>query len=428
MFGEKAGMSRLLNRSCSHALLASAALLCAAPAAAETSALFAPETISGTIDLRVAAANGERGWTEGGFGKARFGGEGDGVHVVPAEATIAWQPPIAWDLGGTIVVAAQHGQDHPVDLVEGFLSYKPLPTGATRFSARAGLFWPAISLEHEGPTWAVADMITPSAINSWIGEEVKVVGLEASATREAGIGRLSATVGLFGFNDTSGTLLAYRGWALHDLKATAFGLEPLPPLNEEIAEGQAARTRPLIEVDGRPGYYAKLAWQLPAPIRLEAFYYANRGDPEAVSERLQWGWETWFFNLGARIDLDSRTRFMAQYLSGETYMGPEDEHDRYWVETRFRSAYARLSHERGPVTISARVDRFRTREEGAYMTATESEHGWAATADVAWRLSPRAELLVELMRIDSVRGVRVRAGIEPEQQQTIGQAAARITL
>ena len=59
-------------------------------------------------------------------------------------------------------------------------------------------------------------MITPSAINSWIGEEVKVVGVEGTATHPLAGGRLSGTFGLFGFNDTAGTQLAFRGWALHD--------------------------------------------------------------------------------------------------------------------------------------------------------------------------------------------------------------------
>ena len=61
-------------------------------------------------------------------------------------------------------------------LSEAYLVFKPTPAGDTRYSVRAGLFYPPVSQEHQGPAWIDADMITPSAINSWIGEEVKVVG------------------------------------------------------------------------------------------------------------------------------------------------------------------------------------------------------------------------------------------------------------
>ena len=95
------------------------------------------------------------------------------------EGDLIWTPRFSWSLGGTVVATAQQGQDQAVDLSEAFLTYKPLLGGGTRIVARAGLFWPPVSLEHTGPEWRVRDTITPSAINSWIGEEVKVGGLEA---------------------------------------------------------------------------------------------------------------------------------------------------------------------------------------------------------------------------------------------------------
>jgi hypothetical protein len=418
--------------------LGGAAFAHAAPAAAAPNGLFGPDTVSALVDFRLAAADGERAWTDGGFGKARFGqGPGSsGLSAVPAEAELIWQPHLGWNLTGTVVAGFQTDQEHDFDVVEAFVSYRPLPSGPTRLSARAGLLWPAISLEHEGAAWSVADMITPSAINAWVGEEVKVVGLEASASRAIGGGRFSATLGVFGFNDTAGTLLSFRGWALHDEKATAFGKLELPPLNAFLSgpsksgnsPRQAARTRPAIEIDGRPGFYGKLSWQVAAPLTVEAFYYDNRGDPEAVSDFRQWGWDTRFVNFGARVDLDARTRFLAQYLTGRTEMGPEDASGRYWVETAYRSGYARLSHERGPVTLSGRLDAFDTNETGCKMSADESERGWAMTGDVAWRASQRLELLVELLRIDSERGARHRTGLAAEQTQTVAQAALRVTL
>jgi len=324
-----------------------------------------------------------------------------------------------------VVVAAQHEQEHPADLIEAFLSFKPLPDGGTHFSGRAGLFWPQVSLEHEGANWQVADMITPSAINSWIGEEVKVVGAEASVAQDIGAAQLSGTIGIFGFNDTAGTLLAFRGWALHDLKATAFGKQQLPTLGEIWEYAQATKTKPLIELDDRPGFYGRLALRMAAPVTLSAFYYRNRGVPEAVTSALQWGWDTRFWNIGARIDISEDTKILAQALTGTTEMGFEED-GIYWVETRFRSAYARLSHRIGAVTVSGRFDWFDTRERGTWMEPGDSEDGWAGTVDADWKLSKHVSLLGELLHIDSERGTRVRVGVEPKQRQTVVQLALRL--
>lgn len=405
--------------------------LCAPVAAhAAPPAWLAPDTVSGVIDLRLAGADGEPSWTDGGYGKARFGG-GDAGGFSPrpvlAEAELVWRPPLGWDLTGTLAVAAQHEQDYPVDLIEAFVAWKPVPRGPTRLSARAGLLWPSVSLEHEGPAWTVTDMITPSAINSWIGEEVKTVAAEGTVSRALGGQRVSATLAVFGFNDTSATLLAFRGWAMHDLKAGAFGRQPLPPLNDFMLFAQAPATRPTIEIDGRPGFYGKLAWAPAAPVQIEAFYYANRGDPEAVTPTLQWGWDTRFFHLGLRADLGPRTRLLAQALSGTTEMGFEQA-GAYWVETRYRAAYLRATHETGRVALSGRLDLFDTRERGSEMEREESERGWALTGAGRLRLSDAVALLVEGLHIDSRRRTRLRAGAAPRQVQSVVQLALRLTL
>jgi hypothetical protein len=414
---------------CLSAVSLALAGLCA-PAAGAAPAWLAPETVSGVVDLRIAGADGEPSWTDGGFGKARFGG-GDAGGFSPrpvlAEAELAWRPPLGWDLTGTLAVAAQHEQDLPVDLIEAFVTWKPVPRGPTRFSARTGLLWPPVSLEHEGPHWAVADMITPSAINSWIGEEVKAVAAEGTVSRALGSQRLSATLAVFGFNDTAGTLLAFRGWALHDLKAGAFGLQKLPPLNAFMVFAQAPETRPVIELDDRPGFYAKLAWSPAPPVQAELFYYANRGVPEAVNSGLQWGWDTRFLHLGLSADLGPDTRLLAQAMTGTTEMGIR-EAGPYWVETRYRAAYLRATHETGPVALSGRLDLFDTRERGSEMEPSESEQGWALTAAGRLRLSDQAALLVEGMHIDSGRGTRRRLGVEAGQGQTVVQMALRLTL
>jgi hypothetical protein len=162
-------------------------------------------------------------------------------------------------------------------------------------------------------------------------------------------------------------------------------------------------------------------------VQIEAFYYANRGEPEAVTPTLQWGWDTRFLHLGLRVDLGPHTRLLAQALTGTTEMGFE-EAGRYWVETRYRAAYLRATHEIGRVALSGRLDLFDTRERGSEMARDESEEGWAATAAGRLRLSDETALLIEGLHIDSRRGTRLRAGAVPKQAQNVVQLALRLTL
>src|SRR4029077_2655356 len=114
-------------------------------------------------------------------------------------------------------IAQPDQEDRPIDVSQAYLSWRPTPTSATRFSARLGMYYPAVSLEHDAPVGGLTNTITPSAINSWIGEEVRVIGAEAGVAHEfEGGQRLALTLGIFGGDDTAGTLLTYRGWAMHD--------------------------------------------------------------------------------------------------------------------------------------------------------------------------------------------------------------------
>jgi hypothetical protein len=423
-------MGRSRRRVAAAFIAALTGLAWSAPALADPPRLDLPANITAVIDFRVVLTDGERSFADGGFGRSRFGGSGEDPHLTaaPANAELVWHGPIAWNLEGTAAIAYQDEQDQPVDLIEAFVTWRPVPHGATRFSVRAGMFWPQVSLEHEGPAWSVADMITPSAINSWIGEEVKVVGLEGSASHPLGGGRIAATFGLFGFNDTAGTLLAFRGWALHDQKTGAFSRQPLPPLGPDMAGAQPQWTTPTLEADGRIGFYGRVAWQLAAPVLLEAFYYDNRGDPMAFTPDLQWGWRTRFLNIGARVDLGENTRLFAQALTGSTLMGLDPGEEDVWVDTRFRAAFLRLTHRIGRVALSGRVDLFETRQRGEYVYADDSEDGWSLTGAVDWRLSDQAELIVEGLHVESERGARARLGLAPDQNQNVVQASMRLTL
>jgi len=390
--------------------------------------LFGPETLSVNGDIRLVAADGEQAWIDGGFGKARFGGATGGelkVRPEPVEADLVWQPRIGWALTGTVVATVQHGQQHPVDLSEAFVTYKPL-LGQTKIAVRAGLFWPPVSLEHSGSDWHVTDTITPSAINAWIGEEVKVGGVETTVSAPLGAHRVAVTLALFGWNDTAGTLLALRGWTLHDEKVTAFGLQPLPRLSGFWARVQAPGTRPVLEIDHKPGWYAKLSWSPTQAIEVQAFRYDNRADPEAMTSARQWGWYTEFDALAAVAALPA-VEFKAQAMRGRTQMGfVNASTGLIWVDTKFEAAYLMATHHFARGSISVRAEAFGTRNSGSKLGANWNEDCWALTGGVRRELGPHLTVLGEIEHIDSRKQARDTIGVAPHQAQTIAQLAARL--
>lgn len=401
-----------------------------APASASDLRLFTPDTIEIAGDLRLVAVDGEKSWADGGFGKLRSGSAGD-FRFRPqlGNGSLVWQPQFTWSLSATVSGAVQGGQRTEAGLTEAFLTFRPMrSSGGTALSARAGLMWPPVSLEHEGADWHVRDSITPSAINSWIGEEVRPLAAEASLAAELGASKLRGTIAVIAANDTAGTLLTFRGWALHDRVTLGFRRQPLPPLGEELEYYQPPFTHPLIDLHRgfahRPGYYAKLSWQPPVPVRFELFRYDNRADPREVNADLEWGWRTTFDNLGAVADLGGGTSLKAQAMQGRTRMGYATGGNR-WIDNRFRSAFVMLTHAFGPVGLAARGEGFRTRNAGSLFATDYDEDGWSAM--IAGKRDFGAFTgVLELLHVSSRSPARKHAGLPSRQRQTQLQAQLRM--
>jgi hypothetical protein len=399
-------------------------------AAASDLRLFTPDTLELNGDVRLVAVDGEKSWLDGGFGKLRYGSDGD-LKVRPrlGNADLVWKPQFTWSLSATVVGSVQGGERMQAGLSQAYLSFRPMRSSSgASFSARVGLMWPPVSLEHEGADWYVADSITPSAINSWIGEEVRPVAAEGTIGADLGSSKFRATAAILAANDTSGTLLTFRGWALHDRTTLAFNRWPLPPLDANMAEIQAPFTHPLIDLHSgfahRPGYYAKLAWALPIPVRIELFRYDNLASPTAMNPDLEWGWRTKFDNLGLVADLGGGAQLKAQALQGRTHMGYAMDGAR-WVDNRFRSAFALVTRPFGTFAVTGRVDAFDTGNSGSIVGQDYDETGWSAmiAGKREWK---HITGLIELLHVSSRRRDREDFGLAPRQNQTQLQAEVRM--
>lgn len=388
--------------------------------------LLSPDAIEIEADIRFSATDGEAGWLDGGFGKLREGGGNGGLEprVRLAAVDLAWTPQFSWELSGLVSLTHQDEQTEPVDLNEAFLEYRSGP-GETRFGARAGLMWPPISLEHGGHSWTVSDSITPSAINSWIGEEVKVLALEAKVEREFGYHGLALTGAIFRHNDMSGTVLTYRGWALHDFRMTPHADLPLPPLSETVAPFQDNITSPFLEVDRKTGYYAKLDWRLPEFVALDLFRYDNFGD-RVSSRDMQTSWRTRFWNIGALASIDDVTTLRAQALWGNTLVGPDTPYG-IPADVDFASAYLMASREVGAGLLSARFDWFETSDNSFVETDNNNEEGWSAMLAYKRPFGDHLTGFAEVLHVESDRPARqALASIDPQQGQTTVQASLRV--
>jgi hypothetical protein len=409
---------------------AAVALSFGAPAAAAEIDLLSPDTLQATGIVRFVATSGERSWVDGGFGKLGSNGGGGDLRVRPqlSEANLIWTPQLGWALSATVVGTFQGGDRTEAGISQAFLSYRPMRSEKFSLSARAGLMWPPVSLEHDGADWHVKDTATASAINSWISEEVRPAAVEATIGADLGNQKLTATAAIFAANDTSGTLLAFRGWALHDRRTLAFNRQPLPPLPDELEEYQAAFTHPLIDLGRgfarRPGYYAKLAWSTPLPVRIELFRYDNRAAPEISNSDLEWGWRTQFYDAGLAVKFGGSTELKMQALSGRTRMGMVQD-GRHWIDMRFRSAFALLTHPFGPIGVAARIEGFDTRNRGSLLDEEYNETGWAGTL-AAKRDWGRFTTVIELLHVSSRRDQLQELGLAPRQRQTQLQADLRL--
>ncbi len=398
------------------------------PVAAQDSFL----DISGFADFRLTHAfAGEEDFFNGGLGKTRYGASEDGsanTQLRLSEISVLAKADIAWGWKAFAHLKFDSEQDKPVDLVEAFVTYKPVPSSAWSFEYKAGLFFPHISRENISTAWTTPYTITPSAINAWVGEEIRALGLEARATYKTENHKVSLSGAIFGFNDPAGSLLAFRGWALHDAKVGAFSTVPLAPIpsigTEDSFLRQAAYVNPIRELDNKPGFYAALDYSYGRNIQLGAFYYDNRGNPEAFNGE-QYAWDTRFLNVYAEANLPSDIKFISQYMRGSTEMGVIAEGDRRYVDVDFKAAFALLSKTFGPFRLSARYDWFDNDDNSFIQVDNNFENGDAYTVAFSWRIDAKNQLLAEYLQVNSDRDNRVGLGVDTEQKNKLLQFSFR---
>ena len=408
-----------------------------APAAAHADAdWFGRDTVQGLVQVQAGAFDGVASWTRGGFGKTVFGG---GSSLL-ATGEAVWRPDLSDAVSLVVDAVAQPRFGPELGLGEGYILYKPIPTSALRIQGRAGLLYAPLSLEHDsapGEPWSVQDVITPSAINSWAGEELKTLGIEGQVKRVSDTATIGLTLGLFGDNDTSGTLLALRGWSFSNLVSTSSSRLRLPPLSDYVDPVQADRTKPVTSVDGRIGGYVKAEASDRSGASLNGFYYDNNADLGSENHG-QWAWRTRFVGLGAVYPIAPFAILNGQVVDGRT-KARLGETDGYPFDVAFKAAYVKLTVAAGAEKFSTRIDAFETRSPHPGVGSvnyqpgpldpdeTYSETGWSGLAAWMHPLTAQQSLIFEVLQVNWKRDYLADFGEAPKQSSTTVQAAYRHT-
>jgi len=288
--------------------------------------------INGLIDIQAAAiSNGHKSWIQGGPLGLRYSENDDIVQLAQGGFDLSYS--ITSALKGDLTVLTYTGDQAEVTVSEALVHYKPIPSSQWRQQYRLGIFHLPGALENRGTLWSSPFSVSPSVINTWLGEEARVLGAEARWTlpgqfRQANYD-ISLYTAVFGGNDTLGMMLTWRGWAQHD-RMTGIGsrypVANLPQLGEDsLFEKQALWYEPIVEVDNRLGYYLggdlSLGKQFGRgrALKLSYLYYDNQADPTAIKDG-QYGWKTTFHHFGAHWRLSNKTEVLAQALSGSTLL------------------------------------------------------------------------------------------------------------
>ena len=286
---------------------------------------------------------------------------------------------------------------------------------------KAGAFFPPGSLENDQIGWTSPWTITPSAINSWVGYELRTIGAEGKIEWRRDDGALALTGAVFGWNDPAGVLIADRGWSFDDRvsgifehervpDAMAASLHTAPPIHAEVFR----------EMDNRPGWYLNLSWEPVGVGNFQIMRYDNNADP-TVKGGGQIAWHTDFWDAGFRKQIDNVT-VLAQALTGSTIIHPSPK---FRSATNFSSAYILAGIDLDPWRLAARIDVYRTRTH----TPTPSslnEDGVAGTLAATWWAQSWLQLTGEFILADSTRRQRLTVGDPAHATEKQLQLLARI--
>lgn len=384
---------------------------------------------NGIVDMRLSSNDSSKSYLSGGYGK--FSSNSSAALSIPQ---LAGEFKVLWDNGfsaNLVVNSYSENNQSDIGMTEAYLRYKSLPNSAGyRWENRTGVFYPKISLENEAFAWASINTLNSSTLNTWVGEETKLLGTQAKITR---LGRqngddfdLSLSASIFANNDPSGALLSWHGWTMSNRQtlwqqSRAF---PQMPASEPggMLQDQAKRSNAFLEIDNRLGYQLQFDWNQHKKGKFNIGYYDNRAKPYIVKNG-QYGWGTKFIYGGTHWRLAKDLSLTAQVLKGSTLMQSPNRVD--VVNNDYQSAFVSVTKKRKKSRYTLRLEEFSVTDNDSTAGDNNNEYGKAATFNYTYRYSKPWFLSFEYNWIKSNRPSRAyqNQAVDLTEQQV--QLAAR---
>lgn len=276
-----------------------------------------------------------------GFALLRGGSE-DPNASAQVQAGLDWSPTPMF--GAHVHLLARTGGEGRRDAVgvpEAYLDLN-LRRGDDRVRVRGGAFFLPTSRENVDALWENPYAITSSALNSWLGEELRPIGVDASYWSR----RLFAGATVFYGNDTLGSLPAVRGWTRDD-HWTLLG--EWVPVDAEYFTSVSA------ENDHRVSWSARGGWR-GERLFVQLTHLDNRADG------LEYGQ---LFNWGTRFDIASAEYTINDWtIAAESGWGPTFlvvEGQRFYTD--MEASYAMVSRRWPRARATVRLESFRIDDE-----------------------------------------------------------------
>jgi hypothetical protein len=224
--------------------------------------------------------------------------------------------------------------------------------GADRLRILAGAFFLPTSRENIDSLWETPYTITSSALNSWMGEEFRPIGIDISYRHPWGKKAFTGGATLYRGNDTFGALPIDRGWTLTDRWAL---------LGEHLYVNGRVFTSVSAETDGRLGWAARAKWNNERGA-FQVTRIDNRSDARLYGDLLNW--LTRYNIVGADYSFGDWT------VVGEAGWGTTAVERRSGRRSSpIRSSYLLVSRRISNMRASVRFDEFRGRRYSEALTA-----------------------------------------------------------
>jgi len=278
------------------------------------------------------------------------------------------------------------GTGNKLGIFEAFLQSDLLKKEKWKLNLKAGIFIPHLSFENESLGWSTSKTISPSVINSWFGEELRLRGAQLALSRQYDFGSINAAIGGFSGNDGLGSALAWRGWSMHD--SYSYYGRPLRLRQQSLIT--SGTVDPFVETDDKLGYFARvgLLWQ--KTLKFSYTYLDNNGD-KTIRDTVtrNWAWDTSFHHFGLSFFKFSNYEFMAQAIKGNGKAGRAPE-----VNIDFESFYLLLNRQWSKLEASVRFEQFAVLDKDD-KADKNYQRGKAWTYAIQWNFDQRQLLMLE---------------------------------